>query len=72
MLRAEGSRQFDVHRLRGRKCLIEAGALTGQRLVPLVSLIRYEDRLGLAVRPEGDWLGAQINPRAYAGQPRSR
>ena len=67
MLSAEGSWQLHLNRLRGRKSPIQAGALAGQRLVPLVSLIRCEDRLGLAVRPEGDWSGRRA-PAPETGQ----
>ena len=78
MLGTEGSRQFYLHRLRGRKGVVQAGTLAGQRLVPLVGLIRYEYRLGLAMRPEGDRFSGRAvtpepgkdarQPRPYLGQ----
>jgi hypothetical protein len=46
--------------LRGRKGLNQAGTLARQRLVPLVGFIREEDRLWLAVRPEGNRLGRRV------------
>jgi hypothetical protein len=73
VLWAEGTWQFHLHRLRGRKGLVQAGALAGQRLVPLVGFIRNEDRLRLAVRPERDRLGCSTftpEPGQDARQPR--
>jgi hypothetical protein len=57
VLRTERSRQLHLYRLRGGKSTVQAGALAGKCLVPLVGLVGYEDRLGLAVRPEGDGFG---------------
>jgi hypothetical protein len=65
MLGAEGSWQFHLHRLRGRKGFIQAPALPGQRLVPFVGLIRHEDRLGLAVRAKGNRFSRRaLTPKA--------
>ena len=57
MLGTEGTRHLHLYRLRGRKNLIKASTLTSQRLVTLVRLIRDENRLGLAMRSEGNRLG---------------
>jgi hypothetical protein len=54
MIRGERPRQLDLDGLRCGERGVQACALPGDRLVPLIHLIRQEDSLGLAVRTEGD------------------
>ena len=54
MIRGERPRQLDLDGLGCGERGVQACALPGDRLVPLVHLIRQEDSLWLAVRTEGD------------------
>ena len=54
MIRGERPRKLDLDGLGCRERGVQACALPGDRLVPLVRLIRQEDSLGLTVRTEGD------------------
>jgi len=55
----ERTGQFGLHGLRRSKRVIQPGVLLRERLISLVDLVRKEDGLGLAMRPERDGLGCQ-------------
>src|ERR1039457_2126727 len=72
MIRGERPWHLGLDGLRCGERGVQACAMPGDRLVPLVCLIRQEDGLGLAVRTEGNRRRRRAltaETRKYAGKP---
>jgi hypothetical protein len=62
MLGPERTRQLGLHRLRRAEGGVQPGMLSRERLIAFIDLVREEDGLGLAVRPERDRLRCRTLP----------
>ncbi len=68
MVLAERSREFRLHGLRRSEGDVQLCVLPRQRLGSFVDLVREQDSLGLAMRPERHWFRCRALPPEPRGE----